>query len=105
MAKVTGPNQFSLAVGHRTTAKVNDCDDITEILLKVALNTKILIRNVVSIDRLANWLVNHMRCLFGLSIEVRGRENLKFDDAYIIVCNHQSSLDLFGTYVCTVSLL
>ena len=45
---------------------------------------------------LANWLVNHMRCLFGLSIEVRGRENLKFDDAYIIVCNHQSSLDLFA---------
>jgi hypothetical protein len=25
LAKVTGPNQFSLAVGHRTTAKVNDC--------------------------------------------------------------------------------
>ena len=25
MAKVTGPNQFSLAVGHRTTAKVDDC--------------------------------------------------------------------------------
>jgi hypothetical protein len=24
MAKVTGPNQFSLAVGHRTTAKVDD---------------------------------------------------------------------------------
>ena len=25
MANVTGPNQFSLAVGHRTTAKVDDC--------------------------------------------------------------------------------
>jgi hypothetical protein len=24
MAKVTSPNQFSLAVGHRTTAKVDD---------------------------------------------------------------------------------
>jgi hypothetical protein len=24
-AKVTGPNQFSLAVGYRITAKVNDC--------------------------------------------------------------------------------
>jgi hypothetical protein len=24
LAKVTGPNQFSLAVGHRTTAKVDD---------------------------------------------------------------------------------
>jgi len=23
LAKVTGPNQFSLAVGHRTTAKVD----------------------------------------------------------------------------------
>jgi len=26
LAKVTGPNKFSLAVGHRTTAKVDDCD-------------------------------------------------------------------------------
>ena len=25
MAKVTGRNQFSLAMGHRTTAKVDDC--------------------------------------------------------------------------------
>jgi hypothetical protein len=25
LAKVTGPNQFSLTVGHRTTAKVDDC--------------------------------------------------------------------------------
>jgi hypothetical protein len=25
LAKVTGPNEFSLAVGHRTTAKVDDC--------------------------------------------------------------------------------
>ena len=25
LAKVTGPNQFPLAVGHRTTAKVDDC--------------------------------------------------------------------------------
>jgi len=24
LAKVTDPNQFSLAVGHRTTAKIND---------------------------------------------------------------------------------
>jgi hypothetical protein len=25
LAKVTGRNQFSLAMGHRTTAKVDDC--------------------------------------------------------------------------------
>jgi len=25
LTKVTGPNQFSLAAGHRTTAKVDDC--------------------------------------------------------------------------------
>ena len=25
MAKITGPNQFSLGVGHWTTAKVDDC--------------------------------------------------------------------------------
>ena len=28
LAKVTGPNQFSLAVGHRTTAKVDDCQPV-----------------------------------------------------------------------------
>jgi hypothetical protein len=26
LAKATGPNQFSLAVGHRATAKVDDCN-------------------------------------------------------------------------------
>jgi len=25
LAKVTGQNQFSLAMGHQTTAKVDDC--------------------------------------------------------------------------------
>jgi hypothetical protein len=28
LEKVTDPNQFSLAVGHRTTAKVDDCGNI-----------------------------------------------------------------------------
>jgi len=35
LAKVTGPNQFLLAVGHRTTAKVDDC--IGEIFKTVIL--------------------------------------------------------------------
>ena len=36
MAKVTGPNQFSLAVGYRTTAKVDD----RSILELLKYNTK-----------------------------------------------------------------
>ena len=39
-AKVTGPNQFSLAVGHRTTAKVDDC--ITTKSLHVSVHLYIL---------------------------------------------------------------
>ncbi|XP_033732312.1 1-acyl-sn-glycerol-3-phosphate acyltransferase alpha-like [Pecten maximus] len=42
------------------------------------------------------FVVNLERRLFGLSIDVRGRENLEAESPCIIVINHQSSLDLFG---------
>ena len=34
--------------------------------------------------------------LFGIECEVKGREHLESDDAYILVLNHQSSLDCIG---------
>lgn len=40
--------------------------------------------------------VNELRKLFGIDIEVRGREHLKGSEACIIVANHQTSLDFFG---------
>lgn len=38
----------------------------------------------------------HVRNLFGIEVEVRNRENLESDKPYILVINHQSSLDCFG---------
>ncbi|KAK3087207.1 hypothetical protein FSP39_003101 [Pinctada imbricata] len=34
--------------------------------------------------------------LFGIEIEVRGQDLLDYPDPCLIVCNHQSSLDMFG---------
>ena len=34
--------------------------------------------------------------LFGLECEIKGKEHLKSDEAYILVANHQSSIDCFG---------
>ncbi|KAL5012725.1 hypothetical protein ScPMuIL_011276 [Solemya velum] len=42
------------------------------------------------------FFVKQIRKLFGITVELRGSENLKSDDPYILVCNHQSSLDFFG---------
>ena len=44
MAKVTGPNQFSLAVGHRTTAKVDDCKLCATYSASVNINTRVPIK-------------------------------------------------------------
>ncbi|XP_021340627.1 1-acyl-sn-glycerol-3-phosphate acyltransferase alpha-like, partial [Mizuhopecten yessoensis] len=52
--------------------------------------------NILHLFRYVTFLVNLERRLFGLSIDVRGRENLEADSPCIIVINHQSSLDLFG---------
>ncbi|XP_013409373.1 1-acyl-sn-glycerol-3-phosphate acyltransferase alpha [Lingula anatina] len=43
------------------------------------------------------WCIKHIiKPLFSIAVEVRGAEHLKSDTSYIIVCNHQSSLDLIG---------
>ncbi|ESO98485.1 hypothetical protein LOTGIDRAFT_142903 [Lottia gigantea] len=60
--------------------------------------------SLVCIFRPANvkniWIVvscmKMIRKLFGIEIEVRGREHLKSEEPYILVSNHQSSLDFFG---------
>ncbi|XP_067662381.1 1-acyl-sn-glycerol-3-phosphate acyltransferase alpha-like [Haliotis asinina] len=40
--------------------------------------------------------IKSVRKLFGIEIEIRGKENLESDKPYILVSNHQSSLDFFG---------
>ena len=34
--------------------------------------------------------------LFGLECDIKGKEHLKSEEAYILVANHQSSVDCFG---------
>ncbi|XP_046567482.1 1-acyl-sn-glycerol-3-phosphate acyltransferase alpha-like [Haliotis rubra] len=40
--------------------------------------------------------IKSIRKLFGIEIEIRGKENLESNKPYILVSNHQSSLDFFG---------
>jgi len=51
LAKVTGPNQFSLAVGHQTTATVDDCytysDNVFSEPLKYKCTTNIYLSSFV----------------------------------------------------------
>ena len=42
------------------------------------------------------WFVTMNSKLFGIKPEVRGAENLKLNNPCVIVCNHQSALDLIG---------
>ena len=34
--------------------------------------------------------------LYGIECEVKGRENLESEESYILVANHQSSIDCLG---------
>ncbi|XP_041371345.1 1-acyl-sn-glycerol-3-phosphate acyltransferase alpha-like [Gigantopelta aegis] len=46
--------------------------------------------------RYVAFCTKQIRKLFGIEIEVRGRENLVSNQPYILVSNHQSSIDFFG---------
>ncbi|XP_064153689.1 1-acyl-sn-glycerol-3-phosphate acyltransferase alpha-like isoform X4 [Anguilla rostrata] len=48
------------------------------------------------IDRVIRFLVQHVKYLMGLRFVVSGRENLQVDGPYVIISNHQSSLDVLG---------
>lgn len=38
----------------------------------------------------------HIKYLYGIKIDVRGTENFNIKEPYVVVSNHQSSLDLLG---------
>ncbi|XP_072014469.1 1-acyl-sn-glycerol-3-phosphate acyltransferase alpha-like [Amphiura filiformis] len=44
------------------------------------------------------WFISFNSKLFGIKPEVRGAENLNYNEPCVIVCNHQSALDLIGMY-------
>ncbi|KAI1900602.1 hypothetical protein AGOR_G00051610 [Albula goreensis] len=52
-------------------------------------------RNVENM-RVIRFLVRHVKFILGLRYEVKGLENLQVDGPYVIVSNHQSSLDVLG---------
>uniref|UniRef100_A0A8C8RGH3 1-acyl-sn-glycerol-3-phosphate acyltransferase n=1 Tax=Pelusios castaneus TaxID=367368 RepID=A0A8C8RGH3_9SAUR len=41
-------------------------------------------------------MLHHVKHLYGIRIEVRGLENFNLAEPYVVVSNHQSSLDLLG---------
>uniref|UniRef100_A0A8C5PSZ4 1-acyl-sn-glycerol-3-phosphate acyltransferase n=1 Tax=Leptobrachium leishanense TaxID=445787 RepID=A0A8C5PSZ4_9ANUR len=42
------------------------------------------------------FMLLHIKYLYGIKIEVRGWENFNIKEPYVVVSNHQSSLDLLG---------
>lgn len=46
--------------------------------------------------RIIRFLVRHVKYLLGLRIEVNGWEHLQIEGPYVIISNHQSSLDILG---------
>ncbi|XP_004074574.1 1-acyl-sn-glycerol-3-phosphate acyltransferase alpha isoform X1 [Oryzias latipes] len=46
--------------------------------------------------RIIRFLVRHVKYLLGLQIEVSGQEHLQLQGPYVIISNHQSSLDVLG---------
>ncbi|KAG9354551.1 hypothetical protein JZ751_001262 [Albula glossodonta] len=56
-------------------------------------------RNVENM-RVIRFLVRHVKFILGLRYEVKGLENLQVDGPYVIVSNHQSSLDVLVGLAC-----
>lgn len=46
--------------------------------------------------RIVRSALQHVKNLYGIKIEVKGLENLNVKGPYVIISNHQSSLDLMG---------
>lgn len=44
------------------------------------------------------WSMKYVSKMYGIECDVKGRENLKSDESYILVVNHQSSIDCFGMF-------
>ncbi|XP_018422575.1 PREDICTED: 1-acyl-sn-glycerol-3-phosphate acyltransferase alpha-like [Nanorana parkeri] len=46
--------------------------------------------------KVLRFMLLHIKYLYGIKIEVRGWENFDIKEPYVVVSNHQSSLDLLG---------
>nr|XP_020668725.1 1-acyl-sn-glycerol-3-phosphate acyltransferase alpha [Pogona vitticeps] len=52
-------------------------------------------RNVENM-KIIRFMMLHVKYLYGIKIDVRGTENFNIKEPYVVVSNHQSSLDLLG---------
>ncbi|XP_053871153.1 1-acyl-sn-glycerol-3-phosphate acyltransferase alpha [Malaclemys terrapin pileata] len=46
--------------------------------------------------KIIRFMLHHVKYLYGIRIEVRGLEHFNLPEPYVVVSNHQSSLDLLG---------
>lgn len=58
-----------------------------------------LLRTVINLFplRIIRFMVRHVKYFLGLRFEVSGWEHLQTEGPYVIISNHQSSLDVLGT--------
>lgn len=61
------------------------------------LSVSICSPHVSLCPRLLCAVIRPLKHLYGIKIEVLGAEHLNLKEPYVIVCNHQASLDLMGT--------
>lgn len=54
-------------------------------------------RHPVSPARIIRGLMQHVKHLYGIRMAVRGAQHFPPRQPYVVVSNHQSSLDLLGT--------
>lgn len=47
--------------------------------------------------RILRSMLQHVKHLYGIRMDVRGLEHFDLKEPYVVVSNHQSSLDLLGT--------
>lgn len=74
---------------------VNDVSCCTHMTANLYLFTTVINHFLLRVIR---FMVRHVKYLLGLRFEVSGWEHLQTEGPYVIISNHQSSLDVLGVY-------
>lgn len=67
------------------------------VMTPLHLSASICSPHVSLCPRLLCAAIRPLKHLYGIKIKVLGAEHLNLKEPYVIVCNHQASLDLMGT--------
>lgn len=65
-------------------------------LTRLELGTRLENLSIHLSLRVIRFLVRHVKYLLGLRFEVSGWEHLQTEGPYVVISNHQSSLDVLG---------